>query len=148
MAGGTVQYSDSAFGSEVIPGPLPGALLLEEINMGLAPRQVPTEYSMGSAKKQTAKAAFEIKKGTRQVMTLIEAEAEKYLDLQELLNGLEDGFRGIELGEIQSLPRPKLSVAGKGFSLAMPAWRPGMQITVKIVNVFDGNVDIAICRII
>jgi hypothetical protein len=24
----------------------------------------------------------------------------------------------------------------------MPAWRPGMQITVKIVNVFDGNVDI------
>ena len=103
---------------------------------------------MSSAKKQTAKAAFEIKKGTRQVMTLIEAEVEKYLDLQELLNGLEDGFRGIELGEIQSPPRPKLSVAGKGFSLAMPAWRPGMQITVKIVNVFDGNVDIAICRII
>ena len=110
--------------------------------MGLAPRQVPTECSMSSAKKQTAKAAFEIKKGTRQVMTLSEAEVEKYLDLQELLNGLEDGFRGIELGEIQSPPRPKLSVAGKGFSLAMPAWRPGMQITVKIVNVFDGNVDI------
>jgi hypothetical protein len=58
--------------------------------------------------------------------------AAKYLDLQELLNGLEDGFRGIELGEIQSPPRPKLSVAGKGISLAMPAWRPGMQITVKI----------------
>lgn len=103
---------------------------------------------MSSAKKQTAKATFEIKKGTRQVMTLSEAEVEKYLDLQELLNGLEDGFRGIALGEIQSPPRPKLSVAGKGFSLAMPAWRPGMQITVKIVNVFDGNVDIAICRII
>ena len=103
---------------------------------------------MSSAKKQTAKAAFEIKKGTQQVMTLIEAEVEKYLDLQELLNGLEDGFRGIELGEIQSPPRPKLSVAGKGFPLAMPAWRPGMQITVKIVNVFDGNMEIAICRII
>ena len=69
---------------------------------------------MSSAKKQTAKATFEIKKGTRQVMTLSEAEVEKYLDLQALL----------------------------------PAWRPGMQITVKIVNVFDGNVDIAICRII
>ena len=24
----------------------------------------------------------------------------------------------------------------------MPAWRDGMQMTVKIVNVFDGNVDI------
>jgi len=32
-------------------------------------------------------------------MTLSEAEVEKCLDLQELLNGLEDGFRGIELGE-------------------------------------------------
>jgi alanine dehydrogenase len=99
---------------------------------------------MSSAKNQTAKAAFEIEKDTRQVMTLSEAEVEKYLDLQELLNGLEDDFRGIEPGEIQSPPRPKLSVAGKGFSLAMPAWRPGMQIAVKIVNVFDGNVDIGL----
>src|SRR6516162_10074725 len=97
---------------------------------------------MSDVGKQPVKAAFEIKKGARQVMTLSEAEVEKYLDLQGLLNGLEDGFRGIELGEIQSPPRPKLSVAGKGFSLAMPAWRPGMQITVKIVNVFDGNVHI------
>jgi alanine dehydrogenase len=62
------------------------------------------------------------------MMTLSEAEVEKYLDLQELLNGLEDGFRGLELGEIQALPRPKLSVAGKGFSLAMPAWRPACKL--------------------
>jgi alanine dehydrogenase len=97
---------------------------------------------MSSAKKQTGNAAFEIKKGTRQVMTLSEVEVEKSLDLQELLNGLEDGFRGLELGEIQTPPRPKVSVAGKGFSLAMPAWRPGMLITVKIVNVFDGNLEL------
>ena len=85
------------------------------------------------------KAAFEIKKGPRQVMTLSESEVEKYLDPKELLAGLEDGFRGLELGEVQCPPRPRLSVPGKGFSLAMPAWRPGMQLTVKIVNVFDGN---------
>src|SRR5580693_4900580 len=97
---------------------------------------------MSAAEKQPVKAAFEIKKGTRQVMCLSEAEVEEYLDLQELLNGLEDGFRGLELGEVQSPPRPKLSVASKGFSLAMLAWRPGMQITVKIVNVFDGNLEI------
>lgn len=97
---------------------------------------------MSAVEKQPAKAAFEIKKKAWQVMTLSEAEVEKYLDLQELLDGLEDGFRGLELGEVQSPPRPQLSVAGKGFSLAMPAWRPGMQITVKIVNVFDGNLDI------
>lgn len=85
------------------------------------------------------KAAFEIRKGIRQVTTLSEADVEKYLDLRDLLDGLEEGFRGLELGEVQCPARPELSVAGKGFSLAMPAWRPGMQMTVKIVNVFDGN---------
>jgi alanine dehydrogenase len=100
--------------------------------------------SMSAAERQLVKAAFEIKKGTRQVMTLSETDVEKYLDLRELLDGLEDGFRGLDLGEIQSPPRPKLSIDGKGFSLAMPAWRPGMQITVKIVNVFDGNLDVGL----
>jgi ornithine cyclodeaminase/alanine dehydrogenase-like protein (mu-crystallin family) len=88
------------------------------------------------------KAAFEIRKGIRQITTLSEADVEKYLDPRELLDGLEEGFRGLELGDVQSPPRPKLSVAGRGFSLAMPAWRPGMQMTVKIVNVFDGNLAI------
>jgi hypothetical protein len=78
------------------------------------------------------------------MMTLSEAEVEKYLDLQELLNGLEDGFRGLELGEIQALPRPKL----QGLLFGNAGMASGMQITVKIVNVFDGNVDLAICRII
>lgn len=85
------------------------------------------------------KAAFEIKKGPRQVMILSEIEVEKYLDPKELLAGLEDGFRGLELGEVQCPPRPRLSIPGKGFSLAMPAWQPGMQLTIKIVNVFDSN---------
>jgi alanine dehydrogenase len=97
---------------------------------------------MNEAEKRPVKAAFEIKKGTRQVMTLSQEEVEKYVDPRELLDGLEDGFRGLELGEVQSPPRSELSVAGKGFSLTMPAWRPGMQLTVKIVNVFDGNVQI------
>lgn len=89
-------------------------------------------------------AAFAIKKGARRVITLSENEVEKYLDPRELLDTLEDGFRGLELGEIQSPPRSRLSVPGKGFSLTMPAWRPGMQLTVKIVNVFDGNLQIGL----
>ena len=99
---------------------------------------------MSDVGEPPVKAAFEIKKGMRQVMTLGETDVEKYLDPQELLAALEDGFRGLELGEVQSPPRPKLSVAGKGFSLAMPAWRPGMQLTVKIVNVFEGNLEIGL----
>src|ERR1700724_2860915 len=97
--------------------------------------------SMSAGEKQPHKAAFEIKKGTWQLLTLSETEVEKHLDLRELLDGLEEGFRGLELGEVQAPPRPKLSVNGKGFSLAMPAWRPGRQLTVKIVNVFDGNLN-------
>jgi alanine dehydrogenase len=89
--------------------------------------------------KKAVKAAFEIGKGNIQILTLSEREVERCLDLRELLDALEDGFRALELGEVQSPARPQLSVPGKGFSLAMPAWRPGMQLTVKIVNVFDGN---------
>jgi alanine dehydrogenase len=96
---------------------------------------------MNHADKQPAKAAFEIKKSAQPVMTLSEADVEKYLDPRELLDAMEDGFRGLELGEIQSPPRSKLTT-GKGFSLTMPAWRPGMQMTVKIVNVFDGNLQL------
>jgi alanine dehydrogenase len=94
---------------------------------------------MSRTERQLTKAAFEIKKGALEIMTLSEADVEKYLDPQELLDGLEEGFRGIELGEVQSPPRSEVSVPGKGFSLVMSAWRPGMLITVKTVNVFDGN---------
>ena len=85
------------------------------------------------------RAAFEVRKGIRPVLTLSEADVEKYLDAKELLDALEDGFRGLELGEVQAPPRPQVTVPGKGFSLTMSAWRPGMQVTVKVVNVFDGN---------
>jgi alanine dehydrogenase len=107
---------------------------------------IPTEkevsFQMNHAERHPVKPAFEIKKGDRKVMTLSEREVEKFLDPQALLDGLEDGFRWLELGEVQSPPRSILSVAGKGFSLTMPAWRPGMQLTVKVVNVFDGNLHI------
>jgi alanine dehydrogenase len=99
---------------------------------------------MNEAESQPGNAAFEIIKGQRQVMTLSEKDVERYLDPAELIDALEDGFRGLELGEVQSPARSQLSVAGKGFCLTMPAWRPGMQLTVKIVNVFEGNLQIGL----
>jgi alanine dehydrogenase len=97
---------------------------------------------MTTASNQPGKAAFEVGKGSREVMTLSEAEVAKFLDPRELLAALEDGFRALELGEIQAPARPQLSVPGKGFSLAMTAWRPGLQLTVKIVNVFERNLEL------
>jgi ornithine cyclodeaminase/alanine dehydrogenase-like protein (mu-crystallin family) len=97
---------------------------------------------MQTTTARTAKAAFEIIKGPRQVITLSEGDVERCLDLRELLDGLEDGFCGLELGEVQSPARTEVTVPGKGFSLAMPAWRPGMAIAVKVVNVFDANLEL------
>lgn len=97
---------------------------------------------MNPFEPQPSKAAFEIGKGPRQVMTLSESDVERCLDPRELLDALEEGFRALELGEVQSPPRTALSVPGSGFSLAMPSWRRGMQLTIKIVNVFDDNLAI------
>lgn len=82
---------------------------------------------------------FAFAAGATPVLMLTGADVERYLDPRALLDGLEAGFGWLELGEVQTPPRPKLPVADRGFSLAMSAWRPGMQLTVKIVNVFEGN---------
>jgi alanine dehydrogenase len=85
------------------------------------------------------KAAFEVEKGTQEVLTLSETEVARHLDPGELLRGLEASFGAFARGEVQCPPRPEITIPGRGFSLAMSAWQPGMQICVKVVNVFDGN---------
>ena len=70
-------------------------------------------------------------------MLLSEADVKSLLDPGTLLDALEDGFRALAAGEVQSPPRPQITVPGDGFSLAMSAWRPGLQICVKVVNVFE-----------
>lgn len=94
----------------------------------MSPRDLPPRH-MG----------FAFTGGAGQVLLLTGADVERYLDPRELLDGLAAGFGWLELGEVQTPPRPMLPVAERGFSLAMSAWRPGMQLTVKIVNVFEGN---------
>jgi alanine dehydrogenase len=85
------------------------------------------------------RAAFEVGKGTHEVISLSEADVARYLEPAELVRELEASFGALARGEVQCPPRPEISIPGRGFSLAMSAWQPGMQICVKIVNVFDGN---------
>ena len=87
------------------------------------------------------KAAFEVGKGAQQVLALSETEVAQLLDPTELLRELEASFGAMARGEVQCPPRPEITVPGRGFSLAMSAWQPGMQICVKVVNVFDGNLE-------
>jgi ornithine cyclodeaminase/alanine dehydrogenase-like protein (mu-crystallin family) len=60
------------------------------------------------------------------------------IDAQELLDELADGFRSLSAGDVVAPTRIEVAVDA-GFSLSMPAYRPGGHIGVKIVNVFDGN---------
>jgi ornithine cyclodeaminase/alanine dehydrogenase-like protein (mu-crystallin family) len=86
-----------------------------------------------------SRAAFEVGKGAQAVNVLSEDEVARLIDPENLLRQLESSFGALARGEVQCPPRPQITVPGYGFSLAMAAWQPGMQICVKIVNVFDGN---------
>jgi alanine dehydrogenase len=87
----------------------------------------------------SGKAAFEVSKGPQRVDVLSEETVARLLDPGELLRELEVSFGALARGEVQCPPRPQISIPGRGFSLAMAAWQSGMQICVKVVNVFDGN---------
>jgi len=83
--------------------------------------------------------AAEIGKGDLPVLHLSESEVMRLLDPHALLDGLEEGFKALSRDEVQAPNRPELVVPERGFLLAMPAWRRGMNLTVKMVSVFEGN---------
>ncbi|PYR01764.1 MAG: hypothetical protein DMF97_06705 [Acidobacteria bacterium] len=90
------------------------------------------------------KAAFEVGKGSTKIMVLSEEQVMRFLDPNDLLRELESSFGALARGEVQCPPRPEVSIPGRGFSLTMVAWQPGMQICVKVVNVFDGNLKLGL----
>jgi len=85
------------------------------------------------------KSPAETAKGEFRVLCLSEADVVHLLDPRALLDGLAEGFIALSSGTVQVPARPAITVPGKGFSLAMPAWADGMNIMVKVVNVFEGN---------
>lgn len=94
--------------------------------------------------KAIRKSSAEIEKGGLPVLMLSEADVKTLLDPLRLLDALAEGFRDLSAGLIQAPERPEIIVPQKGFSLAMPAWRAGMSIAVKVVNVFEENLDIGL----
>ncbi|WP_245436649.1 ornithine cyclodeaminase family protein [Mesorhizobium tamadayense] len=79
-------------------------------------------------------------KGDTPVLILSEAEVKTCIDLRQLLDVLADGFEALSGGKVVNPARPQLDIPQAGYSLAMPAWMAGMHLTVKIVNVFEGNI--------
>jgi ornithine cyclodeaminase/thiomorpholine-carboxylate dehydrogenase len=79
-------------------------------------------------------------KGDTSVLILSEEEVRQCLDLRQLLDALASGFKALSNGKVVNPARPQLDIPQSGYSLAMPAWTDGMHLTVKIVNVFEGNI--------
>src|SRR5262249_51244393 len=66
------------------------------------------------------------------------AAVERLLDPTALLDRLAAAFVDLSRGTVVAPRRIQLDVP-KGFSLSMPAYRPGGPFAVKIVNVFEEN---------
>ncbi|HEY1365308.1 MAG TPA: ornithine cyclodeaminase family protein [Xanthobacteraceae bacterium] len=90
------------------------------------------------------KSAAEIAKGELGILSLSEADVSDLLEPRALLDGLAEGFKALSSGRVQVPARPAITLPGKGFSLAMPAWMEGAPIMVKVVNVFEGNLAVGL----
>lgn len=84
-------------------------------------------------------AGFAFVAGAKPVLMLTAADVAAHLAPLALMDALEAGFGWLERGEVQAPPRPQVRLGDRGYSLTMSAWRPGMRLTVKVVNVFEGN---------
>ncbi len=75
------------------------------------------------------------------VLTLNRAEVESLLDLGELLDGLRDGFTALTAGEVTAPGRNELTMPDEAFLLGMPGRLRDGAMVVKIVTVFESNLD-------
>ena len=73
------------------------------------------------------------------VLMLSASEVERLLDAEALLGALGDAFEALSAGEVVAPGRGEVSTGDPGFLLTMPVYRPGRDITVKLVSVFHGN---------
>lgn len=79
-------------------------------------------------------------KGEISILSLSEADIRSCIDLRKLLDALAEGFKALSDGQVVVPARPQLDIPNAGYSLAMPGWMSGMHLTVKLVNVFEGNI--------
>jgi alanine dehydrogenase len=76
-----------------------------------------------------------------EVLILNRAEVERLLDPGELLEALRDAFRAISAGEVAAAPRNELAGPGEAFLLGMPGRTRDGLMTVKVVTVYETNVE-------
>jgi ornithine cyclodeaminase/thiomorpholine-carboxylate dehydrogenase len=75
------------------------------------------------------------------VLTLNRGKVESLLDLGDLLEGLRDGFTALTAGEVTAPGRNELAMPDEAFLLGMPGRLRDGAMMVKIVTVFESNLD-------
>jgi len=79
-----------------------------------------------------------------EVLILNRGEVERLLDLDELLDALRDAFRAISTGEVAAAPRNELAGPGEAFLLGMPGRTRDGLMAVKVVTVYETNLELGI----
>src|SRR5690349_4736525 len=72
---------------------------------------------------------------------LSEPQVRELLDLDALLDGLQAGFGQLTNGEVNAPGRNEVARPHESFLLGMPGHREGTDMTVKIVTVFERNLE-------
>ncbi len=78
------------------------------------------------------------------ILMLAKTEVQQLLDMDALLDALAEGFKVLSDGKVVAPTRNAVTVPNAGLLIAMPAWQPGSNITVKLVSVFHGNIQLGI----
>lgn len=72
---------------------------------------------------------------------LNERQVEELIDLGTLLCELEVGFGQLSAGEVNAPDRNEIAMPREAFLLGMPGHRAGSSMTMKIVTVFEENLE-------
>jgi ornithine cyclodeaminase/thiomorpholine-carboxylate dehydrogenase len=75
------------------------------------------------------------------VLILNRAEVERLLDLPALLDALAGAFRALSAGEVIAPARNELAGPGEAFLLGMPGHSGNGLMTVKVVTVYESNLE-------
>jgi ornithine cyclodeaminase/thiomorpholine-carboxylate dehydrogenase len=73
------------------------------------------------------------------VLMLSQADVRELLDLDQLIDALEDGFRAVSSGRADVAPRTGVNTENEGFLLSMPGYAAGLGLGVKLVTGFPDN---------
>src|SRR3954452_18837761 len=78
------------------------------------------------------------------ILFLNARQVEELIDLRELLSDLEAGFAQLSAGTVNAPERNEIAMPREAFLLGMPGHREGSPMTVKVVTVFEENLERAL----